>query len=89
MSENQNAPRDQRGASTKSKNQTASQDTAQDEILIPLCYQGQRPNPCGDEAYCLSRSQPMCGGHFSTPADSTAALLYRMDSAIDARGGDR
>ena len=68
-------------------NQLTSQATAVDnpcETPVPLCYQGVGNGPCGVEAACLDRKQPMCGGHAEVPCDSDAALWFGLDKAVAA-----
>lgn len=77
MSQNGNvAPRDEGHEATFRVPALAPQDTRQIEIFVPLCYAGIGPAPCGDEAYCLTRNQPMCGGHCLVEPGSPEGRAY-------------
>lgn len=75
------APRDEGHEATFRVPALAPQSTRQVEIYVPLCYAGVGDGPCGDEAYCLSREQPMCGGHCLVEPGSPEGQAYLRDHA--------
>src|SRR5688572_19109891 len=76
MPEMQNGARSESLAPPNTNSRSCTQNTSSVLISIPLCYDGIGPGPCGDEAYCLTRNQPMCGGHTAVELDSLEGREY-------------
>jgi hypothetical protein len=74
--ETKNASRIESLEAPQTSSRSCTQNSSSVLIYIPLCYNGIGPGPCGDEAYCLTRNQPMCGGHTAVELDSPEGREY-------------